>query len=65
MAKLVAMLTNELFLKKECFECWEAKHFKDDCPRKKEAARPNVPPKPKARVYHMILDAIEHEKGDT
>lgn len=49
---------------KACFECGEATHFKDNFPSKKEAARLNVLPKPKAKTYHMILDATEGEEGD-
>lgn len=34
-----------------CFECKEEKHVMKDCPKKKEVAKQNVPPKPKARAF--------------
>lgn len=43
---------------KLCFECGKAKHFKDDCPKKKGAAKPNVL---EAQAFQMILDAARDE----
>lgn len=30
-----------------------------DCPKKKEAGRPNIPPKPKARAFQMTPEAVK------
>ncbi|XP_023737326.1 replication protein A 70 kDa DNA-binding subunit C-like [Lactuca sativa] len=47
------------FNKKVCYRCNEEGHILRDRPKKKEAARPNVPPKPKARAFQMTLEAAK------
>ncbi|XP_052622334.1 uncharacterized protein LOC128127699 [Lactuca sativa] len=45
------------FNKKVYYWCNEEGNISRDCSKKKEAARPNVPSKPKARAFQMILEA--------
>ena len=44
-----------------CFGCNEKGHILKDCQKKKEASRPNIPPKPKARAFQMTLEAAKDE----
>ena len=44
------------FNDKVCYEFGDKGHMSKDCPKKNEATRLNVPPKPKARAYFMGLD---------
>lgn len=39
------------------YECGDDRHISNNCPKKNNAVRPNILPKPKAMAYHMILDA--------
>ena len=39
------------FVKKVCYGCNEEGHILKECLKKKEAAKPNLPPKPKARAF--------------
>ncbi|XP_023758047.1 uncharacterized protein LOC111906520 [Lactuca sativa] len=47
--------------KKVCYGCNEEGNIAKDCLKKKEAARPNVPPRPKARAFQMTLEAAREE----
>ncbi|KAL7619022.1 hypothetical protein Lser_V15G03117 [Lactuca serriola] len=47
------------FNKKVCYGCIEEDHILRDCPKKKEASKPNLPPKPKASAFQMTLEATK------
>ncbi|XP_023749724.1 uncharacterized protein LOC111898008 [Lactuca sativa] len=47
--------------KRVCYGCNEEGHTAKDCPKKKEATRPNIPPRPKARAFNMTLEAARDE----
>ncbi|XP_052626822.1 uncharacterized protein LOC128133426 [Lactuca sativa] len=45
--------------KKVCYGCNEEWYLLRDFPEKKEATRPNIPPKPKVRAFQMTLEAAK------
>ncbi|XP_052620891.1 uncharacterized protein LOC128126804 [Lactuca sativa] len=45
--------------KKVFYGCNEERHILRHCPKKKEAARPNLPPKLKVRIFQMTLEAAK------
>ncbi|XP_023731876.2 uncharacterized protein LOC111879650 [Lactuca sativa] len=45
--------------KKVCYGCNEEEHIAKDLPKNKEAARPIVPPNPKAKAFQMTLEAAK------
>ena len=52
------------FSKRVCYGCNGEGHFKQDFPKRESAIKPNVPPKPKARAFQMILDEADDNAGD-
>ncbi|XP_023766519.1 uncharacterized protein LOC111915046 [Lactuca sativa] len=45
--------------KRVCYGCHEEGNILKDCPKKKDAARPNFPPKPKVRAFQMTLEVAK------
>ena len=47
--------------KRVCYGCNEERHIVKECPKRKELAKPNVPPRKKARAFHMTLEAAKDQ----